>query len=550
MTRIADTRRMELEAAERRVLDNLRSTAPAPSSGRRLAALGVSAALFAAIFAVRLAVDDPDALIANFYVVPIALVAIEFGARPGLVASLVALGLVFAWSVVQTVHIDALGYTSRGAVLLITGVLVGHFSDRLRHDISERRRAERHLSLYADQLKGANQHLAQSVEGLEAFAQIARAVGGETDLDRVLALITAHGREIVGARALLVCLREGDQLVATTGGAPPADHKPRLPLRDSLAGQVLLTGQPRRITAADDAGEVGRLHPGASTAILVPIGFRGEMLGVLVGVDRDDGQAFGDRDEQLLLSVAASAATAVTTARSVAAERLAFSLEAAEQARGRWARELHDQTLQGLIGVRIVLSAALAREDAAAVRRAAETADAHLAAETRSLRDLITELRPAALDDLGLAPALESLAERQAAVGGFAVELQIDLGERERLAGDTEGTIYRIVQEALSNAVRHAEARQVMLRVDRRRDQIEIRVQDDGRGFDPAAQGAGFGLPGMRERALLAGGRLSVSSVAGGPTCVTALLPACDQPAAPPPRVSASSSGSYPTSTT
>jgi len=246
-------------------------------------------------------------------------------------------------------------------------------------------------------------------------------------------------------------------------------------------------------------------------------------------VDRDDGQPFGDRDEQLLLSVAASAATAVATARSVAAERLAVSLEAAEQARARWARELHDQTLQGLIGVRIVLSAALARADADAVRRAAQTADAHLAAETRSLRDLITELRPAALDDLGLAPALESLAERQAALGGFTVDVQIDLDEHERLARDTEGTIYRIVQEALSNAVKHAAARQVTLRVARMGDQIEIGVQDDGCGFDPAAGGAGFGLPGMQERALLAGGRLSVNSAVGGPTRVTLVLPASDR---------------------
>jgi len=529
MTSIADTRRIELEAAERRVLDNLKSTAQAPSSRRRLAVLGVSAALFAVIFAVRLAVDDPDALIANFYVVPIALLAIEFGTRPGVLAALLALGLVFAWSVIQTVHVDALGYTSRGAVLLITGALVGHVSDRLRHDIAERRRARRHLSLYADQLERANRYLAQSVDGLEAFAQIARSVGGETDLDRVLTLITAHGREIVGARALFVCLPEGDQLVATTAGALPENSPLRLSLRDSVAGHVLVSGQPQRITAADDAGEVRRLFPGASSAILVPIGFRGEMLGVLVGVDREDGQPFGDRDEQLLLSVAASAATAVATARSVAAERLAVSLEAAEQARARWARELHDQTLQGLIGVRIVLSAALARADADAVRRAAQTADAHLAAETRSLRDLITELRPAALDDLGLAPALESLAERQAALGGFTVDVQIDLDEHERLARDTEGTIYRIVQEALSNAVKHAAARQVTLRVARMGDQIEIGVQDDGCGFDPAAGGAGFGLPGMQERALLAGGRLSVNSAVGGPTRVTLVLPASDR---------------------
>jgi len=109
------------------------------------------------------------------------------------------------------------------------------------------------------------------------------------------------------------------------------------------------------------------------------------------------------------------------------------------------------------------------------------------------------------------------------------VDVQIDLDEHERLARDTEGTIYRIVQEALSNAVKHAAARQVTLRVARMRDQIEIGVQDDGCGFDPAAGGAGFGLPGMQERALLAGGRLSVNSAVGGPTRVTLVLPASDR---------------------
>ena len=128
------------------------------------------------------------------------------------------------------------------------------------------------------------------------------------------------------------------------------------------------------------------------------------------------------------MSVAASAATAVATARSVAAARLRLSVEAADQARARWARELHDETLQGLTGVRMVLSAGLARDDFDALRRAAETADAHLAEEMRKLRDLIAELRPAALDDLGLGPAIESLAKRQAAIGGFAVELDVELG--------------------------------------------------------------------------------------------------------------------------
>jgi len=200
-------------------------------------------------------------------------------------------------------------------------------------------------------------------------------------------------------------------------------------------------------------------------------------------------------------------------------------VEAADEARARWARELHDETLQGLTGVRMVLSAGLARDDLAVLRGAAESADAHLGEEMRSLRDLIAELRPAALDDLGLGPAIESLAKRQAEIGGFAVDVEIAVDGRERLGRDTENAIYRIVQEALNNAVKHAGADRVRLRVRQLSDHLEISVHDDGRGFDPGRVAEGFGLTGMRERAMLEGGRLSVTSADGGPTCVTAVLP-------------------------
>jgi signal transduction histidine kinase len=257
----------------------------------------------------------------------------------------------------------------------------------------------------------------------------------------------------------------------------------------------------------------------------VPLVFRGEPLGVLAGINGEGEREFGEEDEQLLMSVAASAATAVATARSVAAARLRLSVEAADQARARWARELHDETLQGLTGARMVLSAGIARGDLDALRSASAAADAHLAEEMRKLRDLIAELRPAALDDLGLGPAIESLAKRQAAIGGFGVQLDVELESDRRLNRDTETAIYRIVQEALSNAVKHAGAAGVSLRVTQLPDRVQVAVEDDGGGFDPDAVHAGFGLTGMRERALLAGGRLWVTSAEGGPTRVAAVLP-------------------------
>jgi signal transduction histidine kinase len=515
-------RRFEFEGAERRVAGLLQMPVATRSQRRRLVVIAAAALLFAATFVARLAIHDPDALIANFYVVPIALLAIEFGALAGVLGTVVAVALVFAWSLVDTVDVTWLGYSARIAALLVTGALVGRFSERLHADIAKRQHAHRHLAMYADELERTNDHLGLTVEQLEAFAEIARAVGGETDLDRVLSVILHRGGEIVGARKLAAYLRQGDELV-TVGSQP--DVASRLAIQGSLAGEVLLSGAPRRITAPE---QLRRLDPAATavtTAILVPLVFRGETLGVLCAIDSTDGHPFVEEDEQLLMSVAASAATAIATARSVADARLRMSLEAAEQARAGWARELHDETLQGLTGARMVLTAGLARGELGALRAAAEMADEHLGDEMRKLRNLIAELRPASLDDLGLGPAIESLVNRQSAIGGFAVDIRLELDRHQRMARETEGVVYRIVQEALSNVVKHAAAERVRLQVSQLPDRVELTVDDDGRGFVPEQTNGGFGLLGMRERALLAGGSLSVSSRTGERTRVSAVLP-------------------------
>jgi signal transduction histidine kinase len=517
-------RQLAFDAAEHRALERLRAVGPERSTRRRAVVIALAAALFAAIFAARLAVDDPDALIANFYVIPVAMVGIELGVAAGFVSAAVAVGLVFAWGAERSIDISPLGYVSRGAVVLITGVLAGWFSARLRQDVDRRRRAQRDLALYAEQLEGANGRLTSSVQRLEAFATIARAVGGEIGLDRVLALICEHGAEVVGARRLVVYLADGDQLVAI-GGVTAGQPGQHVAPAGGLATEVLEHQRPVRLDAGDPRLLGDPLTVAARTAILVPLVFQGNGLGVLAAIDRRDGQSFGADGAQLLESVAASTATAVATARSVASEHLRLTLAAGEEARARWARELHDQTLQGLSGVRMVLGAALGRDDPAALRRAAEAADEFLGAETRGLRDLISELRPAALDDLGLGPAIESLVNRQAAAGGFAVELQVALTDQAR-PRELEIATYRIIQEALGNVVRHARAGRVHVGVDQRPDGVDLSVADDGQGFEPDRRPEGFGLAGMQERARLLGGALTVDSRGGGPTTVSAWLPA------------------------
>ena len=127
---------------------------------------------------------------------------------------------------------------------------------------------------------------------------------------------------------------------------------------------------------------------------------------------------------------------------------------------------------------------------------------------------------------MGLGPAIETLAERSAAATGLAIRTELSCRRRRRApAGETESTVYRLVQEALTNVVKHAEAREVLVRLAQRNGSIEVLVRDDGRGFDTERPCRGFGLVGMRERVALAGGSLKVCSCEGGPTSIEALVP-------------------------
>jgi signal transduction histidine kinase len=518
---------LELEAAERRARLVVADVPLSAERPRRGLVVTVALALFAATFAARLSVHDPSALLANFYTVPIAMLAIEYGLRGGLGGAVLAFALVLAWGEIKNVDVGALGYASRAAVFVVVGGLVGRFAERLQADVAARQRAQRALTLYTGELERANARLARSVLRLEAFAQIAREVGGETDLRRVLRLILRQGHEIIEARSLLVFLREGDELVlAASEQEDEGDEPIRLAIADSLPGTVLLTGEALRVAPGETP--IAALGAPAQAAVLVPLTFHGQRLGVLAALDPPvPGTGFSEDDAELLEAVGASAATAVTTAKSVARERLRHSIEASEQARRRWARELHDETLQGIAGLAMVLSSALAADDDGALRRAVAQAVEQTTREIRTLRSLIAELRPAALDDLGLGPAIETLVERSAAASGFDVRTELALAHdgAARLPPETESTIYRLVQEALTNVVKHAQAGEVLVRLGERNGAIEILVRDDGRGFDPDRPCDGFGLVGMHERVALAGGSLWIASCDGGPTTIAALIP-------------------------
>lgn len=371
----------------------------------------------------------------------------------------------------------------------------------------------------------------QALRRAETSVDIARTVGGETDVERVLDLIVKRARALVDARALLVLLRREDHLfVAARAGDISDDVRDlEVPLDDAVFAAAMEDRVSQRLER-DSPPSKARLRErlGAEAALVVPLLFRGRAVGALVALDREAGGGieFDQEDLRLLQSFAASAATAVATAQTVESERLRQQVESAEKERERWARELHDDALQGLAAIRITLATALqsrGERRAARIESAAEEAMARLESQINDLNRLINDLRPAALERLGLAGALQALAEETAARGGIDVEARVELAGEP--GGDEERIVYRLVQEALTNALKHAEAKRVEISVEGGGDEIRIGIRDDGRGFDPALATGGRGLTGMRERTQLFGGTIEVSSEPGKGTEIAATVP-------------------------
>ncbi|MDO8614417.1 MAG: histidine kinase [Dehalococcoidia bacterium] len=204
-------------------------------------------------------------------------------------------------------------------------------------------------------------------------------------------------------------------------------------------------------------------------------------------------------------------------------------ISAQEDERKRIARELHDETGQALTGIIMSVESAqsaLAGDPAAASQRLA--AAAALARQgIDAIRQLVVDLRPAALDDLGLVPALRAFAENR--LGDKGIRLQMETsGMKDRLSAPIETCLFRVVQEAVTNTIRHSEATSARIELRRTNGVVSMLVEDDGKGFDVAAvtgslnRGRALGLAGMEERLALVGGGLTVESAPGRGTRIRA----------------------------
>jgi signal transduction histidine kinase len=259
----------------------------------------------------------------------------------------------------------------------------------------------------------------------------------------------------------------------------------------------------------------------------VPLIARDRVIGVIEIHDKEGPDArFSDDDLRLAETFATRAAIAVELSQRVAQDALRRVVQAQELERRRLARELHDETGQALTSILLglkPLEEALTEHPA---RAALAELREHVVAALQDVRRLAVELRPAVLDDYGLVPALERLIEAFAEQTEVRIDFHSALGDT-RLPNEVETALYRVVQESLTNIVKHANARNVSVSVARRNTAVAAVIEDDGAGFDPReVRGDGIGLLGMRERLALIDGRLEIESRPGAGTTVVAEVPA------------------------
>jgi two-component system, NarL family, sensor histidine kinase DevS len=359
---------------------------------------------------------------------------------------------------------------------------------------------------------------------LESLNEVGNALVTETDLGALLDLVSRRLRELVDARIVLVLLPEGhDSLrVAAAAGEGGALVGELLQREGSKSGRVLDAGRSERVDSVPDDPQVdqpaiGRF--GARTGLWVPLLVHGQPIGVLAAHDKlsvEDGR-FGDDDLRLAETFAARAAVAVDLSSRVARDSLRRVVAAQELERRRLARELHDETGQALTSILLALRSLEDVVDGDA--ELAAVADIRrLTVETlQGVRRLAVELRPKALDDFGLEAALERLTDTFREQTGLTVDFVSRLGG-DQPPPEVATALYRIVQEALTNVVKHAHARTVSILLTRKNGRVALVIEDDGRGFDPDEPADGFGLQGMRERVDLLGGSLQVESRTGAGT--------------------------------
>jgi signal transduction histidine kinase len=365
-----------------------------------------------------------------------------------------------------------------------------------------------------------------------ALVEAGIALTSELDLDQVLSLLVRTAAELTGAEyaALGVLSRDRTYLERFITHGMSDDERTAIgpsPRGRGILGVLITDARPLRLhdLAADPrANGFPAHHPPMHSFLGVPVMLRGVAYGNLYLTEKRARTDFTDDDEEVTTLLAAQAAVAIENARRVEREALARVVAAQEVERRRLARELHDGTGQALTSILLGLNAVDHAGSLEEVHRSVAPLRDLVVATLQDVRRLAVELRPKALDDFGLGPALRRLGESVREANGLEVQVEERLGAA-RFPAELETAVYRITQEALSNVLRHAAAERVSIVAIKRERSISLVIEDDGRGFDTAAGVDGMGLAGMRERVNLLDGELSLESSVGEGTTIVVDLP-------------------------
>jgi signal transduction histidine kinase len=362
---------------------------------------------------------------------------------------------------------------------------------------------------------------------LEAMSDAVLAIGGERSVERLLRRLVHTARELAGARYAALGLPDGEGNFAQFITAGMTDEEIAamgpLPRTHGLLGAMLESDAPFR---TEDVRRDPRFrgwwpsaHPQMSSFLGVPICSRGDVIGAFYLTDKEAAPTFTDDDERLIAMLAAHAAIAIDNARLYERAR---ELSVIEE-RNRLARDLHDSVVQKLFGIVLTAQSAATLLDRSAdgARTEVERLQALAQEAIAELRSLVFQPRPAAIETEGLAAALAKHVDVLERVHRLPIAFEQTGDPRLRPGVDEE--LFKVAQEALHNALRHAQARQVRVRLDERPDAVALSVADDGRGFDPdapALRSRSLGLTSMEERAHGLGGTLRIVSAPGAGTTI------------------------------
>jgi signal transduction histidine kinase len=367
---------------------------------------------------------------------------------------------------------------------------------------------------------------------LESISEAVLAIAAEREVEPVLRRLVHSARELAGARYAALGIPDGEGAFAQFITAGMSDEliaaMGPLPRTHGLLGAMLESPESHRTPDIRRhprfRGWWPSAHPQMRSFLGVPIAARGNVIAAFYLTDKEGAGEFGDEDQRLIEMLAAHAAVAIENARLLERSR---ELSIVEE-RNRLSRELHDSVSQKLFGIVLTAEAAatlIDRDDGTAAEQVARLGE--LAQEALGeLRGLIFELRPQSLEEEGLAATLRKQVDMLRRVHGREIELRIAGGAK--CAPEDEAEVLRVAQEALGNALRHAEAERIELRMEARDGRLVVTVADDGIGFDPAAPGVRsrrLGLTSMEERARALGGTLAVVSRPGEGTTVTLEVP-------------------------